>query len=222
MPRRPLRRPNLLVDGGLLEALGRVPPYADLLFAKVHRREGGAVRVSGLFLRGFGAAFERLALASLARDEVDRLKEAERPPASLLLRYHLAALFVHCAGAVSAAHDVAESFLGDDPRFEIEAARLVPGLLRIQRLGMEATLPARLRILPPERAAREHAASDEPAEIDEGGVAPGPRREWLPVPQVAAAVLADAALYVETVARSAMRRISEGTPLELDLAIESG
>jgi hypothetical protein len=242
----PPRIPNLLVAETVLAALGRVPSYADDLWARVHVLEGRCIRASGLHLVRAGEVFERLGLAEVARSEIEHHQAATGPPGSLYLRYHAVALFEHLGRVVAALAALVrdglelEGVFGPDASLSheglIEQARAIdadlgaalerrrPGVLRIERLAEEAPRAGALRIASPDVAARTPPGGDDPGavEVSELGVGPpeGPRREWLPIPELATAVVADAALLVEDVVRALVRRLDAGGRVELDVRIE--
>jgi hypothetical protein len=212
---------NRLVEGGTLALLGRVPAWADRLWALVHRREGGAVLASGLFVRRMGEALDRLGLIEIAREGVRRHATGERSPGAALLRYHAVALFEHAARAVRAARALATEFL---PREEAAAA-LAPhaaAASRIERLAADAALPGGLRIGPPgvEGPAPPPAAAE--PELSEAGVGPpAPSRwQWLPLPDFADAIAREAGELVAGVAAAAIARIEAGAPPPFDLRFD--
>jgi hypothetical protein len=159
---------------------------------------------------------DRLGLAGLARDEIVRWATAEKPPGSVKLRYHTVACFGHLGELVRELRSfVAEFETGT--REALDAHR--SALRRIEVLAAEAaTRPGAIRICGPERAAREPAS---PVELDEDGIGPaGQRREWLPVPELATALLDDATAALEAVARATVDAVTAGRTLDLDLRVE--
>ena len=112
--------PNLLVAYTVLFPLARVPMYAEMLWSKVHSLEGRCVRVSGLFLRTFADAFERIGLAEVARSEIERYASKDGPPGSIYLRYHTIALFEHVARSLTALASFVREFWEVDALFSSE------------------------------------------------------------------------------------------------------
>jgi hypothetical protein len=123
---KPPPPPNLLVAYTVLFPLARVPPYAEALWTRVHSIEGRCVRCSGLFLRAFAEAFERIGLAEVARSEIDRYADRDAPPGSIYLRYHTIALFEHLSRALVALASFVREFYEVDALFSSEPT-LIPG-----------------------------------------------------------------------------------------------
>jgi hypothetical protein len=201
---------NLLLAGTTLELLGRAPAYAADLWARVHR-DG---RASGAFVRGFALAFDRLGLAALAAEGVRRRADEEH---SARLRYHAVALVEHAARVVVAMRRVAAEQLGEDGREVFDRRRAA--IARIERLAADLASPRGLEIASPGATP---PARDEEPELSEAGVGPpaAPRRDWMPVAELADALLADAAALVADIAAAAIARIDREGPPPLDLAIE--
>lgn len=198
---------NLLIAGTTLDLLGRAPAYAADLWARVHRGE----LASGLFVRSFSEAFDRLGLAEVAREGVRRHAEEERSPP---LRYHTVALVEHAARVVLAMRRFAAELLGEDAREILSRRRAA--IARIERLAADVARPRGLEIASP--GAGPPAAPEEP-ELSDAGVGPpaAPRRDWMPVPELADALVADAALLIADVAAAAIAKIDREGPPPLDL-----
>ncbi len=232
--------PNLISDGTYLGSLDRVPGSVERLWTASARREGSCVRASGLVVRLFGDAFDKLGLAEMAREEVARHATSGTGPGPARLRYHLYALVDRAGGSLAALAAFVRGLYGveaacpgaslEDPKLRLALSLLDPplasgldasasALRRLSRLQERWLRRGGLAVLTADDAER-GAHLPEPA-LGPEGVAPAASRppRTLPAPEFAAQVVADVAAVLDRVATAAAARIEE-RGVERDLSIE--
>ncbi len=194
---------------------------AEVARAEIERFRTGLVPPRSIWLRYHAVAlFEHLgrllrALSTLVREhyEVDAIDAAASHTT-----------VAPTSEATLANPSLVEQVAVLDATLGEQLERRRAALQRIEKLAAEAGRPAALRFASPEAAAAWPADAGE-IELNELGVGPAEgaqRREWLPIPELATAMVADAALVLEDVARAVIRRREGGGKLELDLRIEVG